>query len=250
MNISRVRENLENEFIRRREKSSSYSLRAYARFLDVDPGSLSRFLRGEKIFSEKNLLRMSLQIGASDQELHTLFHQSGVKFLDQSSYEVTSKWYYLAILECFDLDEFEASPKWLARKLNLSAPIVQVAINNLLRVGLLEISEEGSWVRVFNQTSSSRNEDVDEIALRNLQKTHLDLARHSIDFANAKTKSHSSLTTAIDPQIIPKIKEEIRKFRKRINEIAMNQSEKKSDIYCLQINWFEAVENKGGKNVD
>lgn len=250
MNTNEVRKTIENEFLRRKEKTARYSLRAYARYLSVDAGSLSRFLRGQNVFSEKALVKISLRLGSSSDELKVMFKKGDAHFLDDSSFEVCSQWYYLSILECFDLDNFASSPKWVANKLGLSVPVVQVAINQLIRIGLVEIDENGNWCRTHVQTSSCKNEDVDVIALRNLQKTHLGLAEQSIDFANPVTKSHSSLTTAIDSDLIPKIKLEIKKFRQKINKLAMKESNKKDSIYCLQLNWFETIERDGGKNVD
>lgn len=46
---------LQREFDNRREENARYSLRAYAKFLDMDPSSLSAVLRGKRLFPLKKV---------------------------------------------------------------------------------------------------------------------------------------------------------------------------------------------------
>src|SRR5688572_12852065 len=56
---------LRDELLRRSARNPRYSLRAFARFLDVDPATLSQLLRGERACTERTARRLGLRLGFS-----------------------------------------------------------------------------------------------------------------------------------------------------------------------------------------
>ncbi|MEE6250068.1 MAG: DUF4423 domain-containing protein [Bdellovibrionota bacterium] len=247
MDLQALKEHIEQDFLQRKSRNANYSLRSHARYLEVDPGALSKFFRGEKVFSSKKLLGISKRINISSPKIKSLFKDKEFEILEAERFEFVAQWYYFAILECFQLKDFQSSPKWVANKLGLSVPVVQLAINQLLRLGIIELDENGQWVQRIDQLSTLPHENVDDLSLRKLQEQLLGLANQSIHYAPSETKSHSSLTVAVDPKLIPQIKEEIKNFRRKLNHWIEDNSTHKKDVYCLQINWFECLENRRKK---
>src|SRR5690606_17229130 len=61
------------------------------------------------------------------------------------TFRAIADWYHLAILELIPLESFENSPKWIARNLGISEIEVQLAVDRLIRLGLVRM-EDGELI--------------------------------------------------------------------------------------------------------
>ena len=103
------------EFHRRQSKNPSFSLRAFARQLDVDASELSKLLRSQRVAGTRLVSRLGKRLGWSDAEIDTVrSYQSRVaptagetlrepgfsvaKQLDEELFAALSSWHYFAIL--------------------------------------------------------------------------------------------------------------------------------------------------------
>jgi transcriptional regulator with XRE-family HTH domain len=70
---------LQDELEKRCKKNPRFSLRAFARTLDVEPSALSKILHGKRSLTPKMLLRMASQLGLPDNEIERFAkkHASG-----------------------------------------------------------------------------------------------------------------------------------------------------------------------------
>ncbi|MEQ1665024.1 MAG: DUF4423 domain-containing protein [Bdellovibrionales bacterium] len=251
MELEKFRAYLQKEYLEIRDRNPGFSLRAYARKLKVDPGSLSQFLNGHRAYSLKKVQQLALQIGLDRKQLANLFTTNPeLNFIEFDRLHLLSKWYYVAILECLALDGFQPSPKWISEKIGLSLSIVSVAINQLFTEGVLTLKNDGSWQNNWGEYSTQQNENIDELPLRNHQKQLLQLAAESIDNNDPLKKSHTAYVSAIDSQLIPEIKDEIAKFRRKMAKLINEKSKKKDSIYCLQINLFSELNEKSTNTIN
>jgi hypothetical protein len=129
-----------DELATRVERRPSYSLRAFARSLKTDPGSLSRVLSGKKVpsypFSQKIFQILSLSPDEQERFLASVtftrkvmgyqrFSPSLKPYREQATpaprelsaeaFRVISDWYHFAILELTFVPGFRAEPAWIAR---------------------------------------------------------------------------------------------------------------------------------------
>jgi uncharacterized protein (TIGR02147 family) len=246
---------LQKEYLRRREKNVNYSLRSFARHLKVDPGSLSQFLNGLRPYSAKKVRHLSMMLGLEKDVLQKLLGAKSIaehfKMVDFDRLHLLRKWFYPAILECLSLEDFEQDPTWIARKLGISISIVNVALHQLMQSGVLEVKADGSWQNNWQHFTTQKNENVDEEPLREHQKQLLRLAAQSIDTNDSEIKSHTAYISAVDRDLIPEIKDEIRKFRRKIANLIEEKSKIKNEVYCMQINLFPEFQknlNQGEEN--
>ena len=234
MEQQKFRQYLNDEYLRRRDKNPNYSLRAFAKYLNVDAGSLSQFLNGHRNFSDKKLTSLAMTLGLDD------IPKKNLVTVGAENYQLLSKWYYSAIIECLDLDGFEPSSNWIANKINMNASAVNAALNQLFSAGVLSLKPDGNWQNNWqNFTTQKDSEDIDHMALRNLQRQLCDLAKYSIDNESSENKSHTAYIAAIDTDLLPELKNEIRKFRRSVAKLIGKKSKKKDELYCLQINLFK-----------
>lgn len=241
---------IKDDFKKRSQKDSSFSLRAYSKYLGISPASLSNILSEKSPISPKMLMTISRKINLNNiEELEKKIKESkkqkSVKFtkdrsdirkLKQDEFEFISEWYYYAILEIFNLDSFDKSPEWIADRLNLNnSQIVEEAINRLLRLRLLKT--ENGKLELNNEFTSILEDHSSSIAMRNRQKQVMDLNKAAIDNISLSKRDHSTITLTIDSDMIPEIKNKIKKFRREIGNYICKNKKKSDEIYEIQISF-------------
>jgi len=258
MEQDRFRLFLQDEYLRRRSGNPNYSLRSFAKSLQLDPGSLSQFLNGRRKYSSKKIKNIALQLEVDQAKLQNLFGADSAPFaenyqlVEYEKMHLLANWYYLGILECVALEGFQPTPQWIGKQLGLPACVISLALSQLFAHKVLTINEDGSWTNHWQFFTTQVNENVDEIPLRQLQKQLLEKAAQSIEENSAEEKSHSSYVSAMDAELVPEIKEEIRLFRQKIAKLIEQKSKKRDTVYCLQLNLFpQTLKNKmnGDENV-
>ncbi|HVK62126.1 MAG TPA: TIGR02147 family protein, partial [Bdellovibrionales bacterium] len=144
--------------------NARYSLRAFARDLQVTPARLSEILNRKKGLSLEAATLMAKRLSLSEQE--TRFFCDLVQMADARSasakkvaeiridreiqsqnfntiqldvFKVISDWHHFAILELTLVDGFRSDSAWIAKKLGISAHEVKAAIDRLVTLELLEL---------------------------------------------------------------------------------------------------------------
>ncbi|MBK7891181.1 MAG: TIGR02147 family protein [Bdellovibrionales bacterium] len=157
--------------MRRIDGNSRYSLRAFARDLDLSPSRLSESMNlksgvslatVEKIStrlkmtkSDRTLLRdLYLAKGKQNRATRDMALQniakaretSKIKRLDTDKFKVIAEWYHTAILQMTDLKQFRPNLDWIANSLALSPDRARRAVERLMDLGLLQ-NERGRWAQ-------------------------------------------------------------------------------------------------------
>jgi len=110
----RLRTILENEFLRRRVANPRYSLRAFARSVNVEHSTLSQLLRGKRAMTWK-----SIRLIAG-----------------------TMRWTGTAVMQAYEQRGRRFDSWGIAGKLGISADEVNVALADLCLFGLIELKGE------------------------------------------------------------------------------------------------------------
>src|SRR4051812_6449760 len=115
-----IRSWLQNEFSRRSRLNPRFSIRSFAKRLDVDSSSLSQILSGTRQVSDKIVFRFANKIGASPltspQESTSVDYQR----LSEDMFTAISDWHHFAILDLTLIKNFKSDPAWIAKKLDIS----------------------------------------------------------------------------------------------------------------------------------
>jgi uncharacterized protein (TIGR02147 family) len=144
------------ELSNRTRNNPRYSLRAFARLLEMSPGALSEILKGKRPLSVKLAHQMADRLGWSEAELSQLLRlcvqeQSSrqgltspdsltsyaTRELSEDVFRIIADWYCLAILSLAEIPEFRADARWIAKRLKISVHQSAEALTRLERVGLL-----------------------------------------------------------------------------------------------------------------
>ena len=257
MNAENFRARLQDELIQRCRNNPSYSLRAFARSLSLEPSALSKILRGRRAISASMVDRLAPRLGM-DPEESRIVRNSAKKGklpahefaqLSADTFRVISDWYHYAILELTTLHQFHGNTAWIARTLGITVSEVNIAVERLVRLEFLEIDKNGKWKDVSGNITTVGNEFT-AAAFRNLQKQILRMAAEAMEKVPMEERDQSSLTLAVDARLLPKAKEKIKKFRRELSAF-LQSSEKRDRVYQVSLSLYPVTKigsPRRGKN--
>jgi transcriptional regulator with XRE-family HTH domain len=126
----RLKKLLEDELRRRQSRNPRYSLRAFARDLDVHHSTLSRVMRGRQQVSQRTLVTIAARLRIPDLDI-----------LASASAEAEAN-----VLASVKRDGFRAESRWIATVTGLPLDEVNAALHRLLRKRQLQMNASGEWV--------------------------------------------------------------------------------------------------------
>ena len=249
---------LKNELLSRRRKNSSYSIRSFARDLDISQSFLTQVLnQTRKLGDEKairisdslklssaqkrlfvNLVRLELTRDPSSQKIlrseidKLLKKHPKFTLLSEDTFKIVADWYYFAILELTTLKTFKGNPEWISKKLSVPLVDVKIAIDRLKRVGLL-VENNG---RLTKTERDYLFENVSSLAIRRHHHQSLDLARLALEKQPMNTREYFTISMPMNLKNMTKAKQAIREFSEKL--MAEMQESEPQAIYKLAVQFF------------
>jgi transcriptional regulator with XRE-family HTH domain len=237
------RELLAQEFLRRRNKNQSYSLRGFARDLKLSPAALSEVLNRKRELSKKNLLKICERLGLSPSQRVALLSEkssdssnisdSAFLLLKEDTFQLMSSWYYMAILSLAETQDASADARAIATRLGIKEFEAKEALAALIRLKFIQIVS-GCLKRTIQQVTTSS--DVPSSAIRKYHSENLKRADESLQRDAVEIRDFSSINMAMDPELLPEAKDMIKKFRRRLSRFL--ESGKKKEVYTIAIQLF------------
>ncbi len=136
------RQFLQSELVRRTKLNPRFSLRAFAKHLNVQSGFLSKLLLGQRRITPAVIERFGPKLGLNLQEIEAYQkisrgEESSLDFrqISYDSFQMISDWYHFAILELASIEEFDPHPRWISDKLGISLAEAKDATERLIRLG-------------------------------------------------------------------------------------------------------------------
>ncbi len=243
---------LHDEFERRVRKNSRYSLRAFARSLDLNAAELSQVFRGSRRLSWKSAVRVSKAMGLTPAEskhlLMLLQNEKGRKIgldleieenielgasaVNPADFEKLGDWYHFAILNLIDTKGFEWTATHIARRLGLSPSEARIAMETLERSGMVQVQlSQGR-----RQTKSAKafwevGSQIPSESIRRYHRQCLQKAIEALDAVPMEQREFRGLGLVAAPEDLPKIKGEIKHF----TEMLMQRFDRKGKTHVYQI---------------
>lgn len=250
---------LKREFRSRISRNKSYSLRSYARDLEIAPPKLSQILNGKCGLSEGSAKKLAKKLKLSDVEadffvtlVNAKHSRSGagkitaksklrellkLNFdeLDLNRFRIISDWFHFAILELTEVSDFVYEPSWIARRLRIPLAETKAAIKRLVENGLLTEAREGRLIQTHTTLSTPSGIPLREI--RNHHSQILSKADVAQDEVALEQRDFATSIFSIDSAQIPEAKKALREFRRRFCT-ELQKSATKDRVYCLSVQFF------------
>lgn len=258
------KELLRLELLGRIRKNPAFTMRAFARDLNMSPAFLSQVLNGKRVLSEDrahhvaerlkwkperrdlfvDMLRyhtakdvqakdyLLKKIGKSKENYNSRYD------LAVEHFKVISEWYHFAILELTEVNDYRLTAPSAARRLGIQSFEARMAIDRLIRLGLLE-EQNG---RLSKSKSNVGIADVPSEAIRAFHRQLLEKAKSAIEQQSPENREFYSITLAINPSRLKRAKALIHKFSHEIMECL--QDGPKKTVYQLGVQLFKLEKGK------
>ncbi|MFL5812761.1 MAG: TIGR02147 family protein [Bdellovibrionia bacterium] len=243
-----------------------YSLRAFAKSLELAPSYLSAVMNGKKSLSPETAYAVAEKLRLDEQEAtyfrilaqmeatknpalkesllqraQTLAPSVVVNDLSVDQFKMISDWHHYAIFAAVDLSDIEATPERIAKILGLNLAEVQVAVERMIRLEMLEKDAEG---RLKQTISHSRIVSLaPNRAVRSHHRQNLEKAIESIGLQRPDERFMGSETFCIDESQF----EEFQKLCNQFLDSALALAKKaktKNQVYHLGVQFFRFSQEK------
>jgi uncharacterized protein (TIGR02147 family) len=256
----------------RTAKNSNYSLRAFARDLDLNPSRLSEILGQKKGLSMAAAEALAERLGLSKDEREffllsvtaqhsrslknkteaentlnkKLTPEKKIKQLEQLDIEQAYNWYHTAILELTELKDCQHSVEWFAKKLKLKKVIIKNALERLEKIGWIKC-DDGIYKSTY--TESETTFDVPSSTIRKYHEEVLKKAEHSLMTDDLKEREFLNMTLAFSQDQMTEAKEAIRLFQKDFADKFYPKEKDKDSVYQLSVHLFRLDSNLEAKEL-
>lgn len=251
------RDLLRTELVERIKRNPGYSLRAFARSLGVSPATISIVISGKKPVTLSLIRKVApaLKLTAEKVKNYQLEliqptevrrGQKNYQTVELDQVAIISDWYHYAILNLMRTTGFKPKPLWISRRLGIKPVEAQMALERLIRVGLLSVSQDGKLTDVSNGFTSHIKVDRTTQPARENQRQFFELSRKAIDDVEYSNRSHTGVTLAFNLKDLARAKEMIAEFRRKFHE-TFDQSGNADAVYHLCLGLFPLSKEKNNK---
>ncbi len=245
---------LRAEYARRRKINAQYSLRAFARFLELPSGRLTELLQQKRQFTDALGEKISCKLALGPDQANLFFEQianqraskkrhplgpsgsplagKGPRYnqISSDAFYAIADWEHYAILSLFQTNGFQSDPAWIADRLGISSPEAQAALSRLERLGLVDLAKK-KWR--LCQTNLTTTHDIPSSAIRRSHKQSLEQSIQAIEEISIEFRDITSMTMAINMKKIQEAKHLIRNFRRELSKLL--ETGLKTEVYNLNI---------------
>jgi uncharacterized protein (TIGR02147 family) len=240
-------------------RNPRFSLRSFAKQLGIDHSTLSQVLRSRRRLSARALEAVGKSMGLSEEAIRA-YAQSLKKKLNSKSvsedirsfrfdldtFQLLSVWYHYAILELIQVQGFTTDSRWIGNTLGIAVEDVNVALQRLLRLGLLEMSGRDCWIDKSGD-AEFHGDALTEAASNQMNQEIHELAAYAIKRVSSQNRVHRQMVLAMDSTRLPRLKMLADEFMKELRTL-VSESDTKDDVYQVEISLFPVTTLRGAKN--
>lgn len=223
---------LHSMFLERCRNNERYSLRAFAKSLSIPPSSLSEIINGKRPLTPKLRDKIGRALDMSPEEIKAYsarphgnssgdFKESKETPYAQlalDSFYIISEWYHYGILQLLRTKGFKNNPQWIAKRLGINPIQAKLAVERLIRVGILEEGSKGQLKDITNGSTTHLINNFSNEELRSFQIKALEKAIGTMREVPVTLRDNTSMTMAVSKKALPFAKKEITKFRRELTK--------------------------------
>jgi uncharacterized protein (TIGR02147 family) len=243
---------LEEQFNFRKAHNPIYSLRAYARDLDLHPSTLSKILKGTRRLPfavvESVVTRLELSQTEKEHFFTSVLQSRGLRALQQTPwpnppvktlkndihFSIISEWEHYAILNLLKLKDFQSSYQWMSDRIGISIFRCKKVIETLLQAELIKQDDQKNFIRNYPKITSS--DEVSAHALKIAHQNDLKLAASKIWNTPLSQRDFYSMTMPINVKNLKRAKLLTRSYVKEME--ALLETGELTEVYQLAVQLF------------
>ncbi len=229
----------------RKKKNPLYSLRAFAKTLEVSPSHLSNILTGRKSLTPKLahqifhrldvdqfLAQDLLQKIVSDGDGNN-FKNEPYEILPDDQFKIISDWEHFAILSLAHIKNNKASAKWISDRLGIDNERARIAFERLKKLNYIQVNG-GSFFQSTNSLHTTS--DIPSTSIRKYHQQNLQLAADKLEEVPVHLREYTSMTVDVDLKKLPRAKKMIQSFKENLSNYLCSGNS--SEVYTISIQLF------------
>ena len=234
---------LHNILKERQERNQNYSIRAFARDLNISSGRLSDILNRKYIPgpSISNRIVKALSLDNGDyQIIQKIIENSqkvkkelgGAHQLSENEFSMIAEWHHFAILNIMETSNYLDEFSWIAHRLNLSEVTIRESFEKMMSLGLIEI-KDGKHVPTYKNLTTTHN--IPSQILREANRQAIMQSLYSLEHDPSDIRDITSIVLPVNMANLSKAKETAREFRRKVATLL--EEGEKTEVYniCVQI---------------
>lgn len=255
--LEKAHDYLALELTLRKERRPAYSMRAFARDLQMSPSSLTDVLKGRQGLSEErarltakilkwsperyehfwNLLQAQFAADPAkrneSQKIITHKINQLKSYISLDSFKMISDWHHLAILTLLQMNPEGLSEKGIAESLDFSLRTVKDSAQRLQRLELATLTE-GRWSA--NAQRSHSGDEAPSDAVRSFHAQILRQAQDALEKFEMQDRENFSVVYSIEEKYMPQIHQDIRhSILNILNEYSQKSKDDSVQVLTLQM---------------
>ncbi|MFS4460335.1 DUF4423 domain-containing protein [Bdellovibrio sp. HCB2-146] len=231
---------------KRKQKNPRYSLRSFARNLDISSGKLSDIIAGKVCVGPRIFAKIENNLSLSEAEkrhLRFLYQNErknsrllgGIKRqLQESEYALIASPEHFEILALMETRDAVCDYAWIKKRLGYSKEKVESALTVLLQLNMIEMVDKNRFRVVYGGATTSH--DIPSEIIRQSHRNVILNSLEKLDECSVNERDFSSITMAVNPEKMDQAKKMIRDFRRRLCRLM--ESGEKSEVYTLNVQLF------------
>jgi uncharacterized protein (TIGR02147 family) len=239
---SLLRNELRREFLRRCKTNESYSMRAFAGYLDIDQSLLSKIISGRRSIGARLAEQLALRLNVK-----TTPSPDYIQLLDDQV-SVLSEWTHFAILELAKTKGFKLDKKWMATRLGVKPTQIEDALERLVRMKMISIQHDK--LKLLKANNAWNNNASTTFARKELQRSLLELSQKTLENTPFEEREHGSLTVAVRKSRMPEFKEKLKQVRDELDAFFQpaEDAEHFDEVYQLTLSLFPVTKKTKATN--
>lgn len=226
-------------FQERKNRNTSYSLRAFARDMQVSVSALSQYLSRKRDLSKSNKMNIlnRLQFSPLERQIF-LERKPGSKsdqakaLLSEDLFNAIGDWISFALLSLAKIN-YDADPQGLSKRLAVDTTTVQRALERLIRLKLIQIKNH-KLKRTEN--SFSTTDDIPSQAIRKFHLSALQKAQEALADEPIERRDYTAMVFPASTKNMNEIKKILRSAQNRIAKLAHTNDA--DDVFVMAMQYF------------
>ncbi len=169
------------------------------------------------------------------EKINSLRSRRDVHSVPLDAFKALADWYHYAIIEGLRMKRFKPTPKNISKRLGISVIEAEVALERLVRLGMIEATEDGGFRQCHNGRKAVSTDS--NLALQTFHQQMLEKAISSLSSQTPRERHIGSETFALDLSQIPEAQRRINDFLDDMADFFAG-SEKPTEIYHLGVQMF------------
>jgi uncharacterized protein (TIGR02147 family) len=168
---------------------------------------------------------------------------------DLDTFQLLSVWYHFAILELIRVQGFKTDSRWIAKTLGIGVEEVNVALQRLLRLGILEMSGRHRWIDQSGDAEFT-SAALTEAARNQINQELYELASVATKHIPSQHRVHRQMTVAVDSRRLSRFSKLADEFMNELRSV-VSEGDSEDDVYQAEISFFPVTtlkRKRGEKN--